>query len=94
MYNNLVYYGKDSPFLINKRKPFIVYPDDIFKIYWEYFIKFVILANYFLIPLDLAFENLRDNQAFYSSLLLLDLIYCVDIILQFISAYEDRKYQI
>ena len=39
-------------------------------------------------------ENDQDNQAFYSSLLLLDLIYCADIILQFISAYEDRKYQI
>ena len=55
MYNNLVYYGKDSPFLINKRKSFIVYPDDLSKIYWEYFIKFVIFASYFLIPLDLAF---------------------------------------
>ena len=94
MYNNLVYYGKDSPFLINKRKPFIVYPDDLLKIYWEYFIKFVIFASYFMIPLDLAFENLRNNQAFYSSLLLLNLICCIDIIIQFISAYEDRKYQI
>lgn len=69
-----------------------MYPDDLFKIYWEYSIKFVILISFFLVPLDLAFEELRNNQGFLSTLFILDLIYFIDIIIQFISAYEDKKY--
>lgn len=82
MYDNLVYYGKDSPFLIvNKRKPYVIYPDDHFKIYWEYFIKFVLFASYIIVPLDLAFPNFRNQFTFYASLLLLDALIFIDIII-------------
>jgi hypothetical protein len=47
-----------------------------------------------MVPLDLAFEELRNNKVFLTVLYILDLIYLIDIIIQFMSAYEDKKYQI
>lgn len=73
----------------NKRKKLIIYPDERPKIYWDFFMTFVLIVSCTLTPVDLAFS--KDNEQGWSAMFIInfimDLLFLVDIIVTFFSAY-------
>ena len=77
------------------KKCCILYPDDKSAYFWEIIISLVLLISCFTTPISLAFPKLEDYNEGYSLLQnILDLIFMVEIFINFRYAFEDETYQI
>ena len=54
---NMILLGILTPNDIEKRKKFILYPDDKFYIYWDMFISVILLISCLITPLNFAFAT-------------------------------------
>lgn len=65
-------------------------PDSKFKNYWNLLITFLLLYTASFVPYRIAF---MDDNPLYMTVLdtLMDMIFLTDLVLQFFSAYEDKK---
>lgn len=72
-----------------KYKPFLFYPTQKVKVYWEMLITVVLLVSIIQTPLDIAFgvttDEWKSNDIFN---LIMDVMFLIDIIINFFSAYE------
>lgn len=92
--NGVFLYGLQAPAHNVTKKPWIIYPDDPMKIFWDILISIVLLASCFTTPYNLAFSQVEDIKEYYVILVTMDILFAVDIIVNFNSAYEDEKYKI
>lgn len=77
------------------KKCCIMYPDDTFAMFWEGFISIILLISCFTTPISLAFPNLEtENDDYRMFSIIIDLIFLLEIILNYRYAYEDDTYQI
>ena len=81
--------GIRAPSYKYARKPFIIYPDDNFKVlFWDITISLVLLITCFVTPINLAFSDEVEVVEWYVIFTYtLDLVFLLDIIINFFSAY-------
>lgn len=92
--DDLVLLGIMNPTNKNLRKKFLFYPDDFIKIFWDIFISIVLLISCFITPFNLAFPDLEKEIKWYRIMSLsMDLLFLVDILINFNSAYQSETYQ-
>lgn len=77
----------------SKRYFYIVYPDLVMKTYWDLFIGLILIISCCTTPYLLAFYNDNpDHGPWYIINLTFNIIFGIDIILSFISAYYNEDY--
>ncbi|TNV85871.1 hypothetical protein FGO68_gene14280 [Halteria grandinella] len=85
------YQGRAS--MGSKAKPYMIYPDDKVRKYWDLLVSLIIIMSCFLTPVYLAFPDLQtDNMQILDQSM--NLLFLIDIILSFISARYDSEHQI
>lgn len=66
-----------------------MYPDDYFKLRWDIFIAILLIISVIATPLDIAFPHISlNNNAYNVFVYILDIIFFIDIIFNFFSAFE------
>lgn len=89
----MVLLGLSQPRRKIDKKSCILYPDDKFAMMWEGFISVVLLTSCFTTPISLAFPNLEEeNHKYRIFQIVIDLIFLMEIFLNFRYAYEDDTY--
>ena len=63
------------------------------KIWWDVLVSIVLLASCFTTPLNLAFPSAESNEQYAIILWVMDGMFLVDIVANFLSAYEDEEFQ-
>jgi Mg2+/Co2+ transporter CorB len=72
-----------------KRKKWLLYADDIKKLYWDVFITFILLLVCVVIPYRLAFVE-HENILWRVTYFILDVFFLMDIIVNFNSTFQDK----
>lgn len=73
------------------RKKWIIYPEDNWKPYYDVFICLIIVISCIFTPLDIAFFGmLSEHVKWY--LVVIDVIFLTDILINFNSAFYDSHY--
>jgi hypothetical protein len=76
-------------------KPFIIYPNNPNKVRWDVLMSLILVLSVITTPIDLAFQNYGDNNLGYKSFLYaIDILFLIDIIVNFNSAFEDDYLEI
>ena len=71
------------------------YPQDTMKIWWDATISLILLVSCFTAPYNLAFDHAQYDVVVYRTLLdAMDILFLLDIFVQFNSALENENYQI
>lgn len=47
---------------LGKRKKFILYPDEYFKLRWDIFVSILLIISIIATPLDIAFPRISENS--------------------------------
>jgi hypothetical protein len=47
---------------LGKRKKFILYPDEYFKLRWDIFVAILLIISVIVTPLDIAFPRISENS--------------------------------
>jgi hypothetical protein len=47
---------------LGKRKKFILYPDEYFKLRWDIFVGILLIISIIATPLDIAFPRISENS--------------------------------
>ena len=78
----------------NNQKPFIIYPENKQKGIWDLFMTLVLIITCIMTPLNIAFNE--DNIDETSKVLdnIIDLLFCMDIIVIFNSAFYNEDSEI
>lgn len=76
------------------RKPWLIYPEDTFKVYWDLFITIVLLATCLLTPLRIAFAPKDEGSTMIFISYAIDFAFFIDMIIIFNTADYDDEYQI
>ena len=71
-------------------KSCILLPDDGFKMRWEILTTFILIFTAYATPYRLAFVEF-DNTAWSMINYIIDAIFCTDVVICFLSAYEDEN---
>ena len=74
----------------NERKWFIILPDNKFKSYWNIVIICLLLYTAIWAPYKIAFIDDTSDFEFVFDIIV-DSLFFIDVILSFISAYEDKE---
>jgi hypothetical protein len=91
----LILLGIKQPDQEFERKYFMIYPNDRAKVWWDVFISLILIISVFTAPLDIAFPDLTTEYRNYLIFInVVDIIFLIDIFINFISAYQDENYQI
>lgn len=73
----------------------LVYPEDKFKGYWDLFMTLVLLLTCFLTPLSIAFQNEENTNILDDPVsLIIDLLFLIDIIINFNMAFYNEDMEI
>ena len=74
--------------------PYIIYPENKQKGIWDLFMTLVLIITCIQTPLNIAFERLEDSQ--FSIILdyVVDLLFLIDIVVIFQSAYYDEDVEL
>ena len=88
-------YRKVRMLLRQDRKSYLFYPEDRIKQNWDRLISFCIIFTCFSTPLFLSFHEERDGKdLWYLINMVVDIIFGIDIIIIFFSAFYDDDYQL
>ena len=74
-----------------KYKGFILFPDDPFKKFWDMFIMVLLLIAFVITPYKIAFIE-KETIAWLIIETLIDLMFLIDIFLNFFMAYHNSRY--
>jgi hypothetical protein len=77
---------------LKKYNPWVLLPDDLFRMYWEIFITALLIYTFIMTPYRLAFS---EDDTLLTIIIdeVVDFLFLLDIIIQFFSAYyEAEKY--
>ena len=72
------------------RKFFLIYPDNSCKDYWDIYITVVLVVSCALIPYQLAYQ--LENEELSLFLVVADIFFFLDIVLNFLTVYYDEDY--
>jgi hypothetical protein len=74
-----------------RKKPYIIYPNNIYKRYWDILVALLLVISVITTPIDLAFPLYSEKNDGYSDFIyLIDFLFLIDIILNFNSAFENN----
>lgn len=76
------------------KKPWILYPEDQSKTYWDIFITMILLITCLLTPWRIAFGEEKDPIEWQVISYTIDFMFLIDIIVIFFSAYYDGEFAI
>ena len=78
------------------KKPFLIYPEDQKKIYWDLFITMVLLISCIITPWRIGFVDSKESEPLEWEIInyLIDSLFLMDIIIIFFSAYHDDDFNI
>ncbi len=81
---------EDQQAMMLKTKKCVLLPDSQIRSYWNLLITFLLLYTASFVPYRIAFV---DDSPLYMTILdtIMDMIFFTDLVLNFFSAYEDRK---
>ena len=80
---------------LKKRKRFIMYPDDYFKLRWDIFIAVLLIISVIATPLDIAFPEISlESNSYQVFVYILDILFFIDIVFTFFSAFESQALEI
>ena len=86
---------KERMILRQDRKPYLFYPEDKFKQHWDILITICILFTCCSTPLYVSFHDITHGMdTWYIINLSIDIIFGMDIIVIFFSAFYDDDYQL
>jgi len=69
---------------------FLLYPDQQFRIYWDFTMLMLIVYSAIAVPMDLAFEDENSSHGFsYFFSWFVDVFFIVDVVLNFFTAFRD-----
>jgi len=89
--DKFVVLGISKPKRIFKRKPWIAYPNDPGKAWWDMFQSLILLISCFTTPYNLAFSKTEETYIAYRAfIIIIDLCFFLDIVVSFNSAYENN----
>lgn len=79
--------------ILEKKSPFVLMQDSKFKSYWNAIIMFLLLYVATYVPFSTCFNQKQGNFDTVIEYfdLLVDLIFAIDIVVNFLSSYEDPK---
>jgi len=87
--------GMSAPRRKINKKCCMMYPDDSIAMGWEGFISIILLISCFTTPISLAFPDLESENISYRNFSIsIDLIFLMEIMINFRYAFEDDTYQI
>lgn len=91
----LVILGLKKPSANIKHKRWLIYPDENKKVAWDIFISLILLFSCFITPFDLAFPNIVEEYQNYRIMgNVIDIIFLIDIFVNFASAYQDNFFNL
>ena len=76
------------------KQPFVFYPEDRFKSYWDLFITLILLISCLITPWRIAFGELEEPMGWFIANVVVDSLFGIDILVIFNSAYYDDEYLI
>jgi hypothetical protein len=81
------------------KKPYLFYPEDQYKVYWDLFITMILLISCLITPWRIAFADLKKidiEEPLHWEIInyLIDGLFAVDIFVIFNSAYHDDDFNI
>lgn len=76
------------------KKDWILYPEDTTKTYWDIFITLILLITCLLTPWRIAFGEETDPIEWQIISYTIDLLFLIDIVVIFFSAYYDGEFAI
>ena len=87
--------GLSKPKRYFKRKPWIIYPNDIGKAYWDLFVSLLLLISCFTTPFNIAFykDNI-DHLGYKWFIYGIDILFLVDMVLCFNAAFENETFKV
>ena len=89
--NNILMLGLQNPAMISEkdRKCCMIYPNDKFKIlFWDIIISLCLLLTCIFIPFNMAFSEDLESVIWYNVILyIMDVLFLIDIFINFNSAY-------
>ena len=93
--DDMIMLGIRAPSYKYVRKPFIIYPDDNFKVlFWDITISIVLLVTCFVTPINLAFaDEVEKVQWYVIFTYCLDFVFLIDIFVNFFSAYQNDVFK-
>ena len=71
-----------------KKKPFILLPDSTMKKFWNFVVLFLLAYTAAFVPVKTAFFD-EDPEGLYEFEYFLDVLFYIDLIVNFLSAFED-----
>lgn len=72
-----------------KRKSFLFYPEDKFKLYWGSIMTIVLLFTCVMTPYFMAFKNDELTTSTLIIEIILDVVFFIDLIVNFLSPFYD-----
>jgi hypothetical protein len=86
--------GLRAPEWIISKKAWLLYPNDNFKIYWDILMAIILLQTCFTTPLQFAFQDEIESFGWFMLFnYSMDILFFVDIIINFNSAYQNEVYE-
>ena len=76
------------------RKPFLLYPEDPLKVNWDLFITLVLVITCLATPYNIAYGEMPSPIGVIIFSYTIDLMFLIDIIIIFHSAYYDEEFVI
>lgn len=74
-----------------RKKPFIIYPDNNYKRYWDVLVAILLVISVVTTPVDLAFPSYsEDDDGYKYFIYTIDFLFLFDIIINFNSAFENH----
>ena len=83
---------------VDKKKKFLLYPDDKLMKFWEAFTTITLIATCMLTPIYIAFHEVSNEESagFDINLVnaIIDIVFGIDIVIVFISPYYDDDFRL
>jgi hypothetical protein len=77
------------------RKPFMFYPEDNTKSYWDLYITLILLWTCIATPARIAFDDEKTLEVGWETVKwIVDFMFFIDIIINFNTAYQDDDFKI
>ena len=77
-----------------RKRPYMLYPEDNLKINWDLFITLILLVSCILTPLRIAFGEEDEPIGWVIANYTMDFLFLIDIIVIFNSVYYDEDFNV